>query len=245
MAPKLDGFSLAKKTTKKKVKAAKKKRGTVLAKKKAKAPVRRSSTEKVKAVAKKKTRSVAAATSKKKKTAKTAAPKSKKAVPKKTTVAASRKVASKNGKGRVATTLDPVQFPEKPAKKIKTYLTAKQLRHFKSLLENKRAELFGDVERLTSEALHQNSQGGEHSSMPIHMADAGSDNWEQDFTLGLIANERALVSDIDDALGRIKDKTYGICVATQSPIRVARLEAKPWAKYGIEYARMRDEGRLR
>ena len=79
--------------------------------------------------------------------------------------------------------------------------------------------------------------------MPIHMADLGTDAWEQDFTLGLIANEKALVREIDEALERIADKTYGICVATDQPITRERLRAKPWAKYCIEYARLREEGR--
>lgn len=126
----------------------------------------------------------------------------------------------------------------------KTYLTAKELREFQRLLLAKRAELCGDVERLTSEALAGKGSGkGEHSVMPIHMADLGTDNWEQEFTLGLIANEQALVREIDDALARIEDKTYGICVATHEPISKARLLVKPWAKYCIAYARAREEGR--
>jgi len=100
------------------------------------------------------------------------------------------------------------------------------------------------VKRLTDEALHRkNDSSSDHSSMPIHMADLGSDNWEQDFTLGLIANEEALVYEIDDALERIDKKTYGVCLATHNPISDARLCAKPWAKYCIEYARAREEGR--
>ena len=112
------------------------------------------------------------------------------------------------------------------------------------MLLQKRTELAGDVKRLTDEALNRKNNGAEdHSSMPIHMADLGSDNWEQDFTLGLIANEEALVHEIDDALERIQNKTYGICLATYKPISMARLRAKPWAKYCIEYARAREEGR--
>ena len=127
---------------------------------------------------------------------------------------------------------------------VKTYLTAKELKDFKGLLLDKRAELAGDVERLTSEALKGKSGGvNEQSTMPIHMADLGTDTWEQDFTLGLIANEQALVREIDDALARIEDKTYGMCVATDKPISKERLRAKPWAKYCIEYARLREEGR--
>lgn len=149
-----------------------------------------------------------------------------------------------DAKSAPATQLDPIQFPEEKPKKVKTHLTSKQLREFRELLLNKRAELAGDVRRLTSEALHRNDNGSnDHSTMPIHMADLGSDAWEQDFTLGLIANEEAVVREIDDALQRIDNKSYGICMATDKPISIARLYAKPWAKYCIEYARLREEGR--
>lgn len=80
--------------------------------------------------------------------------------------------------------------------------------------------------------------------MPTHMADVGSDNWEQEFTFGLIENERTLIREIDDALGRIRDGSYGVCLATHKPIAKSRLKAKPWAKYCIEYARLRDLGRV-
>lgn len=139
---------------------------------------------------------------------------------------------------------DPIQFREEVASLPKTFLNAKQLAEFKDLLLRKRAQLAGDVMHLTDEALHRRVRGAnESSAMPIHMADLGSDNWEQDFTLGLIANEQQVVREIDDALRRISDKTYGMCVATGKRIGVARLRAKPWAKYCIEYARAREEGR--
>jgi len=225
---------LAKKTVKKKATTASKTRVASSAKKKTKSAVREKS-----ASAKSKRRAARPAVAK-------TSTRSKRRVSKKTTVVATRKVAGRNGGSAPATALDPVQFSEKPKKKVKTYLTAKQLRHFKTLLEEKRAELCGDVQRLTSEALGTDAEsGGDYSTMPIHMADRGSDNWEQDFTLGLIASEESLVRDIDEALARIKNKTYGMCVASENPISVARLEAKPWAHYCIEYARARDEGRLR
>ena len=143
-----------------------------------------------------------------------------------------------------ATAEDPIQFPEEIPLKVKTFLNAKQLEEFKDLLLEKRRELLGDVERLSSEALNRTGYGAtEQSTMPIHMADLGSDNWEQDFTLGLLANEQMLVREIDGALERIADKTYGMCLGTGARISVARLRAKPWAKYCIEYARAREEGR--
>jgi len=143
-----------------------------------------------------------------------------------------------------ATSQDPIQFPEESRRPPKTHLSAKELREFRLLLLAKRAELCGDVQRLTAEAFHQLEEGGnERSAMPIHMADLGSDNWEQDFTLGLIDTERSLVIEIDEALQRIDNKTYGICLATHNKIGIPRLRAKPWAKYCIEYAQAREEGR--
>ncbi|MEE9294817.1 MAG: TraR/DksA family transcriptional regulator [Phycisphaerae bacterium] len=131
------------------------------------------------------------------------------------------------------------------AKVPKTKLTKKQLREFEGKLLEKRRELVGDMENLTNEALSGNEASGNRSSAPFHMADVGSDNWEQEFTIGLIENERLLVREVDGALQRIEDRTYGVCLATHRPIDVARLRAKPWAKYCIEYARLRELRRVR
>jgi len=137
-----------------------------------------------------------------------------------------------------------VSKPAPPKKRLKTPLSAKQLRGFKALLLAKRAELTGDMMNMTDEALNRNSgTGAESSNVPTHLAERGSDNWEQEFTLGLIANEKVVVREIDAALERIENRTYGICLGTDEPIAIARLEAKPWARHGITFATLRDEGR--
>ena len=84
---------------------------------------------------------------------------------------------------------------------------------------------------------------GDLSSMPIHMADLGTDNYEQEFALGLMDSERKLLREIDDALQRIEQKTYGICEGTGKPIPKARLKAQPWARHCVQYARMLEQGR--
>jgi len=128
----------------------------------------------------------------------------------------------------------------------KTRLSPEVLQEFRQLLLQKRMELVGDVDNLTGEALRRSRSeaAGDLSRMPIHMADIGSDNWEQEFTLGLIHNERELVREIDEALRRVDEGTYGVCLATRKPISITRLRAKPWAKYCIEYARLRERGRV-
>lgn len=143
-----------------------------------------------------------------------------------------------------ATSQDPIRFPDETRPMRKTRLSDKDLAQFRDLLLRKRGELCGDLARLSDEALSGQGRGrGEASAMPIHMADLGSDNWEQEFNLGLLANEQALIREIDEALERIENRTYGICLGTGKPIRKARLRATPWTKYCIEYARAREEGR--
>lgn len=141
-----------------------------------------------------------------------------------------------------ASAQDPIQFVEE-IKPPRTRLTDGQLESFKQLLLSKRRELDGDVRNLTRDA-RSGGGGSDHAHMPIHMADVGSDNWEHEFTLGLIENEHNRIRMIDEALLRVAERTYGICAATGKKIGMARLRAKPWAKYCIEYARAREEGRI-
>ena len=142
----------------------------------------------------------------------------------------------------------PPPTEELPAEKPmpRTRFSDEELAEFQRLLIDKRAELVGDVNHMTSEALRNNQPGGAGnlSSMPIHMADIGTDNWERDFTLNLLESERQLLKEIDAALERINERTYGVCEATRKPIRKQRLRAKPWARYCIEYARLRELGRV-
>jgi len=77
------------------------------------------------------------------------------------------------------------------------------------------------------------------------MADVGTDNYEQEFTLGLLESERQLLREIDEAINRLAEGTYGICMGTGQTISKARLRAKPWAKFCIEYARKLEQGLIR
>ena len=116
---------------------------------------------------------------------------------------------------------------------MKTTLSAKELRDYRDRLMKYRASLLIDLGAIESEALNSNS---DCSHMPIHMADVGSDAYDQDLKLGMAASERERIRDIEDALVRIRKKTYGVCQLTGTPIPVPRLRAKPWAKYTKEAA---------
>ena len=123
-------------------------------------------------------------------------------------------------------------------------LTAADRGHFKQVLLQKRREILRNVSEFQNEALNKSrlDASGDLSSMPIHMADIGTDNYEQEFALGLMDSERRLLREIDSALVRIENKTYGICIATHRRISKSRLMVKPWAKYCIAYARKKELG---
>jgi len=130
------------------------------------------------------------------------------------------------------------------ARAKKSNLTAAGIKHFEKLLLEKRREILGNVNEMEDEALRKSrlDAAGDLSSMPIHMADIGTDNYQQELALGLMDGERKLLKKIDDALARIERGTYGICEATGKPISKARLEATPWARYCVEYAQKLEQG---
>jgi len=126
-------------------------------------------------------------------------------------------------------------------------LTTAEIENFTQLLLEKRREILGDVGHMQNEALVNNRQDstGDLSNMPIHMADIGTDNYEQEFTLGLLESERKTLREIDHALVKIQKGTYGICEGTGKLIGRHRLEAKPEARFCVEYARMLEQGLVR
>jgi len=130
------------------------------------------------------------------------------------------------------------------ARTPKRRLTSTQTNHFKEMLLEKRREILVNVNEIEDEALKKSrlDATGDLSSMPIHMADIGTDNYEQEFALGLMDSEIKLLREIDGALERIERKSYGICEGTGEQISKARLEAQPWARYCVEYARMVEQG---
>lgn len=121
------------------------------------------------------------------------------------------------------------------SKPRKTPFGKRELNKYREMLLNKRAELLGDVEQIESEVLL--SESGDLSSTPQHLADQGSDTYEKSLSLDLAAADRRLIKEIDDALLRIANGTYGLCDMTGEPIATPRLNELPWARHSIEAAR--------
>jgi DnaK suppressor protein len=108
---------------------------------------------------------------------------------------------------------------------------------FRAMLLELRARLRGDVSTLADAALSSAGRGSSGSSaVPSHMADMGSDTFEQDNTILLMNNEGETLTAIEGALERIEDGVYGSCMECSGKIPKTRLKAIPYTPYCVKCA---------
>jgi RNA polymerase-binding protein DksA len=118
-------------------------------------------------------------------------------------------------------------------------MKSEELAQFKKLLLSLRERLVGKVDFMQGEALKKSRQdaSGDLSNVPIHMADVGTDNYERDIMIELIQNGEEGVRNIDTALEKIEEGTFGVCELCAKKINKERLKAVPYAKLCIDCQR--------
>ncbi len=117
----------------------------------------------------------------------------------------------------------------------KTYLTDEELEHFKLLLLKRREEVLRDLDILRSSLSDENVEDSINSNYSMHMADHGTDTMDREQRFMFIARDEKYITYIDQALDRIRNKTYGICIKSGKPIPRKRLEAVPHTSVRIEF----------
>jgi RNA polymerase-binding protein DksA len=110
------------------------------------------------------------------------------------------------------------------------------LKYFKDLLEKKRAEVLKNIEYLRNVTLDSTNQeaSGDHSAYSFHMADQGTDAMEREKAFLFASRDEKYIRQIDEALERINNGTYGICRVTGKDIGKERLEAVPTTTISYE-----------
>lgn len=225
---------MAKKTEKAAVKATDKKIKKALSPASKKAPA---AGKTVKKIAAEKKSSAAAAP--KKGTAVKSAPK---AAPAKSTSIKSAPKAAAPAKAAAKSTVKKNAAGSSPVKKTvsrvrkdeilkKLRLSKADKKYFYDLLMHARLAFGTQVRYHSDDALTRKDAAGERAGMATHMADLGTDNYRRDFELGLLSDGVDVLEMIDEALQRLEDSEYGICLDCGEPIPRKRLEAKPYAKY--------------
>lgn len=107
-------------------------------------------------------------------------------------------------------------------------LTREDMRELKAALVKKRAEVVRDYERHIREA------NEDTENLPDEM-DIAERQSRHAYLFRLADKEGKLLREIDRALAKFERGTYGICEGTNEPIAVARLRARPWTRYSMEY----------
>jgi RNA polymerase-binding transcription factor DksA len=108
------------------------------------------------------------------------------------------------------------------------------LRKQKERLLQLRDNILDSMNGVAKDTLRARAEGSEASAFGMHQADAGSDSYDRDFALSLLSQEQDALYEIEEALKRIEQGTYGTCEMSGKPIAHARLEAIPFARYTVE-----------
>ncbi len=122
-----------------------------------------------------------------------------------------------------------------------------KFRRFYRILIDMRSRLTEGIERHSEESLKRSAKDdvGDLSAYGQSMADGGINTFDRDFILSLVSNEQEALSEIDAAIKRIKDGTYGTCEVTGKPIAKERLLAVPFTRCSAEAQKQIERNRYR
>lgn len=114
-------------------------------------------------------------------------------------------------------------------------MTKREAAKFKKLLLKKREDLAGEINHIAKENLKsQKEAAGDLSGYSYHMADMASDSYDRELSFNIASEEQEILYEIDDALKRIDEGEYGLCLDCDKKIPAKRLTALPYAKYCIQ-----------
>ncbi|MDI6605863.1 MAG: TraR/DksA family transcriptional regulator [Candidatus Omnitrophota bacterium] len=119
---------------------------------------------------------------------------------------------------------------------MKKKLTKKELSFFKKIVLKKKEEVLDEIKHISEDTLKksQKDASGDISGYTYHMADVATDTYDREFSLGLASNERKVIYELDDALKKIEEGSFGICEDCKALIAKNRLKAVPQARHCIK-----------
>lgn len=131
---------------------------------------------------------------------------------------------------------NPAKGKKAPTAMVDESEVPEKFRRYYRLLLDLRHHVLTQLGEHTEETLLKSSKddSGDLSGYGQHMADAGTDTFDRDFALSLVSGEQEALAEIEAAIKRIHDGTYGICESTQKPIAKERLLAVPFTRYSAE-----------
>lgn len=206
--------------------------------KKAKKAVKKKSVQAKKTVKKSAVKKTAAKSAARKPVKKSAAKKPvKKAAVKKPVRKAAKKPAAKKPAVKKTAAQKTVKKPEpKNPVPVKVKFTANQIKTFRQRLHELRDRVVDGINFLAGDNLTRSPRdsAGDLSNYSLHMADQGTDNFDREFALSQLSGEQDVIYEIDEALQRLNEGSYGVCEDCGCAIAKERLLALPFARRCIK-----------
>jgi DnaK suppressor protein len=135
----------------------------------------------------------------------------------------------------------PVRVRRRPGEKkmpreLKKRLSRKELAYYREKLLKLRSSIIESMNHYQKAALYhsQRDASGDLSGYGIHQADAATDAYDIDFSLGLATNNQEIIHEIDEALERVANGAYGFSELGGKFIGKKRLNAVPYARFTKE-----------
>lgn len=123
-----------------------------------------------------------------------------------------------------------------------TMINKQQLKEFKDLLLQERAKFAAEIRSIAQNASkNPREAAGDLSGYTVHMADMSSDTYERELAMNIASSEQEVLYQIEDALKRIDEGSYGICQQCSKPIGMSRLRAVPYTSMCIECQRSKEQ----
>ena len=126
---------------------------------------------------------------------------------------------------------------------MKKKFDKKELAEFKKFVLKRKEEILDDIKHISDDTLKksQKEASGDISGYTYHMADVATDTYDREFSLGIASNERKMLYELDDALKKIEEGTFGICEDCKNLIAKNRLKAVPQARLCVKCQQKREK----
>ncbi|RKY31443.1 MAG: TraR/DksA family transcriptional regulator [Candidatus Omnitrophota bacterium] len=131
---------------------------------------------------------------------------------------------------------DPEAAVRKSGNSGKRKFNKKDVLYFQKLILKMKEEILDGIKHISEDILKksQKDAAGDISGYTYHMADVATDTYDREFSLGLASNDRKMMYELEDALKRIEEGTFGTCEDCKNTISKSRLKAVPYARLCVK-----------
>jgi len=115
---------------------------------------------------------------------------------------------------------------------LRKKINKKELEYFRKLILKMKDKILDEIKHISEDTLKKSQKDacGDISGYTYHMADVATDTYDREFALGLAANERQSLYELDEALKKIEEGAFGVCEDCKAIITKIRLKAVPFAR---------------